>query len=108
MNFYNQQRSRSFTEFCPGCLRFIIFIFSSKIARLIETRLHVEPLWNGGMKVNGFGSNDQDIHHANIWQETFEIFFSGLERLKTLKLVFSFEDSDPTRFSDGEHWLTLT
>ena len=25
--------------------------FSSKTTRLIETKLHVEPLWNGGMKV---------------------------------------------------------
>ena len=30
---------------------FSIFIFSSKTAGLIETKSHVEPLWDGGMKV---------------------------------------------------------
>ena len=48
MNYSNNQRSRSFNDFCPGCLRFSIFIFS-KCAWLIETKLHVKPLWNGGI-----------------------------------------------------------
>ena len=60
MNFYNYERSRSFLDICPGCLRFSIFIFS-KSGRLIETKLHLEPLWDGVMQVlfMGFGSNDQ-------------------------------------------------
>ena len=45
MIFHKYQRSGSFIDLCPGCLRFGIFIFfSSNTAGLIETRLHVEPL----------------------------------------------------------------
>ena len=51
MILYKFQRSRSFIDLRPGCLRFSIFIFSYKTAGLIETKLHVEPLLNGGMKV---------------------------------------------------------
>ena len=31
---------KSFTDLCPGCLRFSIFNFSSKTSGLIETKLH--------------------------------------------------------------------
>ena len=49
--FYKYQRSRSFIDLCPGCLRFGIFMFfSSKTAGLMETKSHVEPLFDGGMK----------------------------------------------------------
>ena len=48
---YNYQRSRSFTDLCPGCLSLSIYNFFSKTAGLIETKLHVEPLWDEGMKV---------------------------------------------------------
>ena len=52
MKFYEYQRSRSFTDLYLGCLRFSIFnFFSPKTAGLIETKLHVELLWDGGMKV---------------------------------------------------------
>ena len=38
--------------FCPGCLGFSILIFfSPKTAGLIETKLHLEPMFDGGMKV---------------------------------------------------------
>ena len=50
---------------------FIDFIVSSKTAGLIETKLHVEPLWYGAMKVV-HGSNDQDICHAHIWYKHCE------------------------------------
>ena len=36
-------------------LRFSIFIFSSEAARLMETKLHVEPLLDGGMEVCSWG-----------------------------------------------------
>ena len=50
--FYKYQRSRLFIVLCPGCVRFSIFIFfSSKTAGLIETKLYVEPLLDGEMKV---------------------------------------------------------
>ena len=42
--------SRSFTDLCSGCFRFSISIFS-KTARLIEAKLHVEPLLDGGIDV---------------------------------------------------------
>ena len=48
--FFKYQRSRSFIYLCTGCLRFSIFIFFSS-AGLIKTKLHVESLLNGGMKV---------------------------------------------------------
>ena len=48
--FYNYWRSRSFIDFCSGCLRFSVSIFFSKIVRLIETKLHVEPLLDGEWK----------------------------------------------------------
>ena len=45
------KRSWPFTDLCPGCLRFSIFnFFFSKTARLIETKLPAEPLWDGGMQ----------------------------------------------------------
>ena len=46
--FYTYQRSRSFIDPFPRCLRFSIF--TSKTAGLIETKLHVEPLLDGVMK----------------------------------------------------------
>ena len=46
--------SRSFTDLCPGCLRVSIFNFFSKTGGLIETKLCVEPLWDGRMKVYGW------------------------------------------------------
>ena len=45
MKFYNYHMP--YTDLCPGCLRFSIFIFS-KTAGLIEIKLH---MWDGGMKV---------------------------------------------------------
>ena len=51
MIFYKYQRSRPFINLCPGCHRFSIFIFSSKTAGVIETKLNVEPLLDGGMEV---------------------------------------------------------
>ena len=50
MKFYKYQRSRSFADLCPGCLRFSFNVFSSKTVGLIETK-HVEPLWDKGRKV---------------------------------------------------------
>ena len=99
MNFCNYQRSRLFTYLCPGCLRFSIFIFS-KTAGLIETELHVEPLWNGGMKVCSWDLGQMiKIFAIPIYdkkKQPLNIFSSGLERLKTLKR--GTRDSHPTRF----------
>ena len=63
-DFYNYKMSWSFTDLCPGCLRFSIFIFSVT-AGLLETKLCTceAPVgWRNESLVMGFGSNDQDIH----------------------------------------------
>ena len=88
MNFYNYQRSRSFTELCLGCLRSNIFVFPSKTAGLIETKLHVERLWDGGMKVCSWDLGQMiKIFAMPIYGKNhLKIFFSGLEMLKTFKL----------------------
>ena len=41
----------SVTDLCPGCLRFVSFNFFSKTGGLTETKLQVEPLWDGVMEV---------------------------------------------------------
>ena len=56
MNSYKYQRSRSFIDLCPGNLRFRMLIFFSKTAGLIETKLHVEPLLDGGNESLCMGS----------------------------------------------------
>ena len=58
MNLYEYQRSRSFIDLGPRSLRFTFSnFFSLETARLIEAKFHVEPPWDGGMKVcsNGPG-----------------------------------------------------
>ena len=61
MKFYKYQRSRSFTDLCPGCLRFNIFKFSSIIIGLFEVKLHVVSLGLGNKSLcMGFGSHNED------------------------------------------------
>ena len=50
--------------------------FSSKNTRLIESIFHVEPSWDGRMKVSTNG-----LCHMPIYaKKTFKIFFSGIKR----------------------------
>ena len=93
---------------CPECLRFSIFNFSSKTAELIETKIQVEPLWDGGLSFCSW-----DLGHINKMAampiygiNPFEMFFSGLicpetwcTALGTQALKSSFSD---------DFWLTLT
>ena len=52
MNLCEYQRSRSFIDLGPRSLRFTFSnFFSLEIARLIETKFHVEPPWDEGMKI---------------------------------------------------------
>ena len=53
MNFYNYQRSRSFTDFCMDASE-SVFLTSSKSAG------HLEPLWDGGMEDCAW-----DLDHMN-------------------------------------------
>ena len=59
MNLCEYQRSRSFIDLGPMSLRFTTFsnFFSLETARPIDAKFHVEPPWDGGMKVcsNGPG-----------------------------------------------------
>ena len=56
MNLHAYQRSRSFTDLVQGHSdsTFSNF-FSSKTSRPIEAIFHVEPSWDGRMKVNTNG-----------------------------------------------------
>ena len=52
MNLYEYQRSRSFIDLGPRSLTFTFSnFFSLETARPIEAKFHVEPPWDGGMKV---------------------------------------------------------
>ena len=75
--FYKYQRSRSFIDFCPGCLTFSIFIFfSSKTVWLIETKLNAEPLLDKGMKVCSWDLGHMikmatiPIHGKHLWKSS--------------------------------------
>ena len=55
---YEYQRSRSYIDIGPSSLRFTFSnFFSLETAWPIEAKFHVEPPWDGGMKVcsNGPG-----------------------------------------------------
>ena len=61
--------------------------FSLETARPIEAKFHVEPPWDGGMKVcsNGPGHITK-IAAMLIYEKNFyKIFFSGTRSLMTLK-----------------------
>ena len=61
--------------------------FSLETAGPIEARFHVEPLWDGGIKVNTNGlCLMTKMATMPIYSKTFKIFFSGTKRPMTLKL----------------------
>ena len=100
MNFYKYQRSRSFTDLCPGCLRFNIFNFSSKTAGLIETKFHVEPVWDEELKVCAWnlGHMTKMATMPFYGKNPLKIFFPGLKGWWPWNLVCSFWDSGPAKF----------
>ena len=52
MKLYEYQRSGPFIDLGPRSLRFTCSnFFSSGTAWLIEAKFHVEPPWDGGMKI---------------------------------------------------------
>ena len=52
MNPYEYQWPRSFIDLGPRSLRFTFSnFFFLETCRPIEAKFHVEPLWDGGMKV---------------------------------------------------------
>ena len=71
----------------------------------------MEPLLDGGMKVCSWDLRQMikifaiPIQGKNL----LKTFFSGLERLKTLKLGMQHWVLWPYQiYSNGDHWLTLT
>ena len=52
MNLYEYERSRSLTLVQGHSDSTFLNLFSSKTAEPIETKFHVEPPWDGGLKVN--------------------------------------------------------
>ena len=81
MNFYTYERARSFTDLCPGYLRISFFNFSpSKTSRLMKTKLYVEPLWDGVMKVCFWDLSDMTMMATmSIYSKNPLKIFSGLK-----------------------------
>ena len=80
MNLYEYQRSGSFINLGPRSLRFTFSnFFSSEIAWPIKAKFHVEPSWDGGMKVCSNGPGHMTIMAAMpIYGKNLKkIFFSG-------------------------------
>ena len=79
MNLYEYQRSRSFIE-RPRSLRFTFSnFFSLETARLLEARFHVEPPWDGGMKV----CSNSLFHMTNM--ATMPIYGKNLKKSSSLE-----------------------
>ena len=104
--FYKYQRSRSFIDLCPGCLRSSIFIFlSSKTAGLIETKLHVDE----GMKVCSFDLGHMikmatmPINSKNIWKLLRNWMTNDLELGMHHWVLGLYQVC-----STGDPWLNLT
>ena len=74
MNHYEYQRSGSFIDLCPKALRFNIFK-----PRPIEAIFHVEPSWDGRMKVstNGLCHMTKMAAMPIYAKKNLKIFFSG-------------------------------
>ena len=109
--FMNIKGQDHLLSFCPECLRFSVFIFLSfKTAGLVEAKLHVEQMFDEGMKVCSL-----DLGHM-IKRATMPIYdkkhlkiFLGKEWPMILKLdmhhlVLHFYKT----YSNGDPWLTLT
>ena len=89
MNLYEYQRSWSFSDLGPRSLRFNIFkLLFLRNRRPMEAKFHVEPPWDGRMKVisNGPGHMTDMAAMPTYGENLKKIFFSGTKRLMTLKL----------------------
>ena len=112
MNLYEYQRSRSFIDLCPRSLKFNIFkLLFFKNIRPIDAIFHVEPSYDGRMKLstNGFCHTQyQDDHHAHICYKIFKIFFSRTERPMNLKLGMQHRVLEYYQVYSNAPGLTLT
>ena len=101
MNFYNYQRSKSFTDLCPGCLRLSTFILLQNCwSDWNQITCRATVGWGNESLFMEFGSNDQDIRHGHVWFRPFANFF-----------ICNIGDSDSTRFIQmvtiSWHWSIL-
>ena len=85
---YEYQRSRSFIDFDPNLSDSIFLNFFSWITtRPIEAKFHVEPPWDGERKlVQMVQVTWPRWPSCRYMVKPVKIFFSGTERLMTLKL----------------------
>ena len=89
MNLYEYQRSRSFIDLHPRSLRFTFSnFFSLETSRPIETKFHMEPPWDRGMKVcsNGLSHMTNMATMPIYGKKLKKIFFSGTKRPMNLKI----------------------
>ena len=94
--FINATSQGHLSDIFPWCPRFSNFNFLCKTASLIESKLHVEPLWDRGITV------------CTVWDlvnmtkmAAMSIYINLIlraERLIALKLGMQHWDSDPTKF----------
>ena len=84
MQLYEYQRSMSFTDLGPNLSDsiFLNLFFSSITTRPTEAKFHVEPPWDGWTKACSNGPG----HMTKMAVMPIKNFFSGTERLMTLKL----------------------
>ena len=74
MNIYKDQMSRTFTGFGHRSLRFSSIKLFAKTARLIETKLHIEPQWGWEIKVCSWDlGNMTKVDIMHIYDKTFVI-----------------------------------
>ena len=88
MNLYEYQRSMSFIDLGPRSLRFTFSnFFSLETAMPIEAKFHVEPPWDGGMKVctNGPG-RITNMAAMPTYGKNLKIFFHGTKQPMTMNV----------------------
>ena len=88
MNLYECQRSRSFIDLGPRSLRFTFSnFFSLENARPIEAKFHMEPPWDGEMKICSNGPGHMtNMAAMPIMVKTFKKIFSETKQPMTLKV----------------------
>ena len=99
MKFYNYQRSRSFTDLCPGCLRFSILSSSLNLLSWSKSIYKWSPCGVGSENLYmEFGKNYQDVRPAYIWLKPFENFLLRTWKAKDLETWYAALGTGPTRF----------
>ena len=96
---------------CVCCMSTFSNIFSSETTGPIEAKFHMQPSWDGGMKVcsNGPGHMTKMAAMPIYGKNLKKIFFSGTIRLMTLKLGMQHRVLEHYQvYSNDDPGLTLT